>query len=102
MKWLKYLISFFTTDELVELVKLQQSLLKIKISIMVKHYESGTFSFVVMKHNGDATGWSKISPFIAKNYYNYRDALEGGITWYYNTYEKGEEEPVEDQKVFNF
>jgi hypothetical protein len=72
------------------LVRLQQKLLKEKISIMVKHYESGSFSFVAMKHNGDATGWTKISPFIAKGFYSYKDALEGGINWY-NKYKKDEE-----------
>ena len=66
-----------------ELQKLQTWLFTMMISITVKHYQSGSFSFVVMKHNGDATGWTKISPFMGHSYYNYRDALAGGIEWYY-------------------
>lgn len=60
----------------------QEALLKEGVSVMVKHYESGTFTFIVMKHNGDATGWTKISGFMNKSYYNYDDALAGGIEWW--------------------
>lgn len=82
------------------LTKIQQWLLEtMRVSILVKHYPSGSFSFVVMTHNGDATGWTRISPFIGKNYYNYPDALEAGINWYYHEKDKVDEEVVQKTKL---
>jgi len=76
----------------------QMHLLSEGVSIMVKHYQSGTFSYSVMTHNGDATGWTQISHFIGKGSYNYMDALEDGIKWY-EKYKNGEEFSGNDVKI---
>jgi len=79
-------------ENLVQLLHKQQALIKQGVSILVKHYESGTFSFVVQKHNGDATGWTKISPFMNKGCYTYEEALEAGFEWY-------EKHKLEEEKI---
>lgn len=66
----------------IELFEKQQNLLKSGVSIMVKHYNSGSFTFTVKTHNGDATGWTEISGFMNKSYYSYNEALKGGFEWY--------------------
>ncbi len=66
---------------------------------MVKHYyPSGSFSFTVMTHNGDATGWSKISPFMNKAAHTYDEALQNGIDWYVKHLAGIEEEPEKELK----
>ena len=54
-----------------------------KISIIVKHYSSGKFSFEVLSFDG--TQWNKKTGFLEKSYYKYNDALEGGIEWVTNS-----------------
>jgi len=56
---------------------------KYKISILVKHYSSGSFSFEV-KHF-DGIQWIKKSAFMEKSYMKYDEALEGGIEWVTNS-----------------
>lgn len=52
---------------------------KHKISVTVKHYTSGTYSFSVQKHNGDASGWTRLSRFMEKGCRTYYEALKIGI-----------------------
>lgn len=40
-----------------------------RLSGNVKHNTSGTYSFKIQKHLGDATGWHQISGFVEKNFY---------------------------------
>jgi len=47
---------------------------KMRLSGTVKHYTSGTYSFVINKHNGGDIGWERLSSFIEKGFYNYHDA----------------------------
>jgi hypothetical protein len=49
------------------------------ISLTVKHYASGTFSFEIQKHNGDATGWTKQTAFMSKTSFDYYESLKEGI-----------------------
>jgi len=49
------------------------------ISVMPKMYTSGTYSFDIYKHNGDATGWTKMSSFMEKGRHTYEDAFEDGL-----------------------
>jgi len=45
-----------------------------KLSGSTKHYASGSFTFEIQKHNGDATGWTKLTDFLNKSYYTEEDA----------------------------
>lgn len=75
MKNIKYLI------RLIILTYRQYELRKKNVSIMVTHYPSGSYSFEVSVFP-DAAGWKKVSPFMAKKYYTYADALSDGLKWY--------------------
>ncbi len=50
-----------------------------KVSVTVKHYTSGTYTYDIQKHNGDATGWTKLSGFMEKGFDKYEKALEVGL-----------------------
>lgn len=58
---------------------LQGKLRKSNISITIKHYSSGMYSFDIQKHNEDATGWTKLSGFMEKSFYTYDEALDSAI-----------------------
>lgn len=49
------------------------------ISVTIKHYISGTYSFDIKTHNGSTTGWTKLSGFMEKGFYKYEEALEEGL-----------------------
>ena len=52
-----------------------------KVSVIVKHYTSGKFSFSILKFKGNG-GWEEwiiTSSFMEKSFYEYEDAMEYGL-----------------------
>ena len=50
-----------------------------RISVNVKHYTSGTFSYDILVFNNDASGWKKASAFIEKSFYKHEEAFEKAL-----------------------
>lgn len=46
----------------------------LRLSGVVKHYLSGTYSYNISRHDGGNVGWNRVSAFIEKGFYNYHDA----------------------------
>lgn len=61
-----------------------------KISVVIKHYSSGTFSYQIQIHNKDSTGWTKVTALLEKSFFTYEDALEKGLVEGLNLIKKKE------------
>lgn len=50
-----------------------------KISVTPKLYTSGKYTFEILVHNGNATGWSKESSFMESTFETFEQVYEQGL-----------------------